>query len=147
MTIHRETSLVGPEDNAISQLDNGQLTEIQRSVAISGKKVDEIFWMGGSLLYWAASRKRIDVAEWLLAEGADPNGIHLGMTPLCAAISSESVAMVKLLVKFGADPDLGPASGITPRGVAKWAGNAEIIAALVPVVPPENLIRESKQED
>jgi len=133
ITVQRETSLVGPEDNAISLLRNGaQLTEIQKSVENSGKNVDEISWMVGSLLYWAADDERIDVAEWLLNEGTNPNGIRPSMTPLRPAILNEDIAMVKLLVKFGADPDLDPGSGVTPRVLAESDGNAEIIAALPP---------------
>lgn len=132
ITIQHETSLVGAEDEVIHLLSrDASLTEIQRSVETSGKTVDEISFMGGSLLYWAAEEGRLDVAEWLLAEeGADPNGIHPAWQPLRVAVLGDDVAMVKLLVKFGADPDIDSGSGLTPRTIAKNGNHAEIIVAL-----------------
>jgi hypothetical protein len=132
--IQYEQKLVGPEERAIQLLSEGRpLQEIKNAVQASGKAVDEISWWDGSLLYWAVDKKRLDVAEWLLAEGASPNGTHPSEAPLRAAIVREHVPMVELLIKAGADPDLpaqaGPVS-TTPRDLAEAGGNPDVMAAL-----------------
>lgn len=131
VTVHQE--LVGPDDRAISLLDKGaSLTEIQRAVAESGKHVDQISWLGGSLLYHAVAERRTDVAKWLLAKGASPDGVDHSVLPLGRAIFNEDVGMVRLLVESGADPDIDMTFGLgeTPREIAKSIGNAEILSAL-----------------
>jgi ankyrin repeat protein len=131
--VHGERHLVGPGEEAIKLLLWGEpLREIQKAVAESGKRVDDIHWMDESLLCWAADQERLDVAEWLLRKGANPNGIEHGESPLAAAIVRNNVPMLKLLLKWGADPDLRLPIGITPRSMAESEGNPEIIAALPP---------------
>ena len=111
-------TLVGPpEEKAVTLLDRRRpLEEIQKAVAESGKGVDDIrSW--GSLLYCAADNQRMDVAEWLLAKGANPNGIdpahsrsprgsHWSDTgvPLEAAIHRRDLPMARLLLKIGGGP-------------------------------------------
>ncbi len=137
LSVHvgRQAHFVGPDDAAVSLLLSGApLAEIQKAVAGSGKGVDDIQWMGQSLLCWAADKKRIDVAEWLLANGANPNGIEHGEAPLVSAIENNDVPMVKLLLKWGADPDLRIPIGetgidMTPRWIASRS-HPEITAAL-----------------
>lgn len=137
INIHHEVKLVGPEEPALVLLNEGRsLDEIKEAFDKSGKHIDEIVWWGGCLLYWAADRKRLDVAEWLLSKGANPNGADPASTPLGAAIVREDVSMVKLLIKAGADPDLRSPSGITPRDIATTDGIPGILAALPPVKKP-----------
>lgn len=134
IAFHSEQKLVRADEPAVELLNEARpLEEIKQEIQKSGKHVDAISWLEGSLLYWAAKKRRLDVAQWLLSKGANPNGIDLGMPPLQPAIVNQDLAMVKLLLMSSADPDLGPASGVTPRGIAKSVGNPEIIAALPPV--------------
>ncbi len=132
ISIQRETSLVGPDDRAIQIVSHGTLAEIQQEVKRSGKKPDEMYFLAGSLLYWAVKHERIDVAKWLLAEGSDPNG-HRGAPPLEPAIRNRDLAMVRLLLKHGANPDL--VSGILLRDVAQVNDREEILAALTEASP------------
>ncbi|MCK4873018.1 MAG: ankyrin repeat domain-containing protein [Phycisphaerales bacterium] len=133
VTVTVEHSLVGPADRAFSLLNHGvPFEEIKASVLASGKHVDEITWMNSSLLSRAAVKGRVDVATWLLEQGADPDGISPSTSPLCYAIQHENVAMVSLLLEHGADPDLDMGEGAsTPRWLAiHFVKNQEIIDLL-----------------
>ncbi|MGB2753929.1 MAG: ankyrin repeat domain-containing protein [Phycisphaerae bacterium] len=125
--------LVGPEDEAMSLLLSGaSLQEIKDAVERSGKNVDEIRNYGCSLLFWAVSKNREDVAKWLLAEGANPNGVSQSASPLENAICRQNLTMVRLLLANGADPDADTGGGLTPRKIAEREGNPEILSALPP---------------
>jgi len=139
-SVRVERNLVGPEDKAMELLWQGAtLDEIKGAVQKSGKHVDQISALGGSLLFWAASKGRLDVARWLLEQGADPDGIHPGSRPLKTAVLGEKVAMVRLLVSHGADPDLKTdIAGATIRQLAEQEANPEIVAALPVEEEPES---------
>jgi len=133
-----DRQLVGPGDEAMNLLLQGApLDQIQAAVRRSGKHVDQITHLGGTLLFYATAEKRIDVAQWLLKEGANPNGVWNGFggAPLAEAISKQDVAMVRLLLAGGADPDLEMTGGTTPRKYAQSLDNPDILAALPPERP------------
>jgi len=119
VNIHVETHLVDAGDKVFGLLDHQPLEEIKKAVESSGKGVDEATMYSGTYLYWAASAKRIDVAKWLLEKGANPNGVDPAMTPLRAAVMKNDLLMVKLLVQAGANPDIDPGDGLTPRRMAE----------------------------
>lgn len=126
-----EHRLSGPDHESIHLLLQGAtLEDIQTSVTRSGIPVDSIAWNGRSLLYYAAREQRLDIVEWLLEAGANPDGIDSGLTPLSAAINRGNLPLVKLLISAGANPDLRSPLGITPRMLAKTEGNPAIIEAL-----------------
>ena len=127
-----ERTLVGPDNEVIKMLSRpSSLEEIKKAIEQSGQHVDDISWRGGSLLYHAARKQRIDVAEWLLSSGANPNGIDPAMTPLETAIARNDASMVRLLVKSGTDPDLRLPDGMTARFTAEVLGDPEVMAALL----------------
>ncbi len=133
VTVNRR--LVGPDDEAMDLLaQDAPLGQIQLAVRRSRKHVDQMSYLGGTLLYCAVEERRIDVASWLLTEGADPNGTYHGVggVPLEKAIRQGDTAMVRLLIDAGADPDLEMPYGVTPRLRAKKIGNTEILAILPP---------------
>lgn len=59
----------------------------------------------------AAGYEHLEAAEALLANGANPNAIARGLTPLTQA---ESVEMINLLLKYGADPNIPDGDGDLP---------------------------------
>jgi hypothetical protein len=67
------------------------------------------------------SPESLEVAEMLLANGADPNATpshplefeFLGMTPLHLAVTRQNLALIKLLMANGADPGRTTAQGKT----------------------------------
>jgi ankyrin repeat protein len=65
--------------------------------------------------------------NWLLAHGADPNAIHprYGQSALHAAIQSKrSAAVMRALLKHGADVNVKTVDGKTAMQLARAAGAA-----------------------
>jgi ankyrin repeat protein len=129
LRVTRTTSLVGPGEPAMELLfQKAPLDSIKAAVAASGKKLDEIGWLGDTLLTVAVTEDRVDVVAWLLEDGADPNGAEGAMPPLTRAIYGELPEMVELLLQFGADPDHARQEhALTPRQQARVIRNQEII--------------------
>lgn len=92
-----------------------------------------------SLLVLAIKGRHIDVCESLLKQGADANRMGSSyLQPLQAAVMTGRLDFVKLLLAYGADPNLAPASlqgeGDTkkwPLGIAAARGYMEISKTLV----------------
>lgn len=128
--IERSHELTGPPDEQVwSMVNSGaSLDSIQAEITKTGKDVDDFVWIGGTLLSRSVELNRHDLAEWLLLNGADPNGNGFTPTPLWIAVSmTEDVRMVRLLVDNGADADVDLGDDLTLLDVAKDKDNAEII--------------------
>lgn len=71
---------------------------------------------GFSGLYWVCLRGHLRAAQWLLSQGAEPNGDNSGRLPgtLLAAVSSRSPEVVRLLIAAGADVNAQDAQYDTP---------------------------------
>jgi ankyrin repeat protein len=88
-------------------------------------------------LILAIENDRSEIAEMLLAAGADPNAqtsvhhgrdyVYGGDTPLHEAVSSGSAKLVKLLLNYGADPDIQDAGNETPLETAKRRGRGHLV--------------------
>ncbi len=133
ITVERKLVEAGIPDAIMLVYEGAPLEDIKAAVEKGGRYPGEIASStSGSLLFQAVSKRRIDVARWLIDEGVNPNGVHAGM-PLVTAIRRQDIAMVKLLIAAGADPDINMGYGsITPRTEAESAGNPEILALLPP---------------
>src|SRR5215213_7160505 len=76
-----------------------------------------------TVLAWAANNGHIDIAKLLIAKGVDVNardGDGRGNSALICAVWSVDVPMVKLLIKNGADANVGNSTW-TPLMTAAWA--------------------------
>jgi ankyrin repeat protein len=76
-----------------------------------------------TVLAWAANNGHIDIAKLLIAKGVDANARDRdgrGNSALICAVWSVDVPMVRLLIKHGADPNVGN-SNWTPLMAAAWA--------------------------
>src|SRR6185369_16282912 len=89
---------------------------------------------GGDTPLIAAARVGFqDAAEWLLGQGAKVDGANrMGETPLIIAVQQRQVALVKVLLAAGANPDKpDSAAGLSARDYAKRDGRSrEIISAI-----------------
>ena len=101
-----EWELVEPPRPILLLHTGGTTDEIRDAVIRSGKPVDEISVLGGTLLAWAVAYERREVVEWLLQQGASPDGIHPSWRPLAGAMGNDDIEMIRLLMQHGADPDL-----------------------------------------
>ena len=80
-------------------------------------------------LYIGARNGHVDVVEWLLGRGADPNfRAERGGTPLYWATKQKHLAVVRALVAAGADPRIPDRYGRNAAQMA--AGSRELMKAL-----------------
>jgi len=82
-------------------------------------------WIGRTFLHLAAEKGSVEVAELLLAEGADLEAIELehGGTPLAAAARKGESGMVEFLLSKGADP--GKPAGAPWATARAWAARGD----------------------
>lgn len=86
--------------------------EIVKKLVNAGADVNQTQMNGEGALANAANNDNYEVAEYLLEKGADPNKIaYQGITPLAVA---ESSRMIKLLLAYGADPNIPDCDGDLP---------------------------------
>jgi hypothetical protein len=94
-----------------------------------------------SILNLSINLKKLKISEYLLSNGSNPNTIDLGgRTPLGIAVASNNLEMVKLLIKYGADPNkkiifknIGLADGVLPIDLAKNENRNAIVDYLAPL--------------
>ncbi|MBS1145314.1 MAG: Ankyrin repeat (3 copies) [Proteobacteria bacterium] len=76
-------------------------------------------------------REQILLVRELLLRGAGANTpTRDGMTPLLFAVRRGNLAMIKLLLSFGADPGLAEAQGITPLHLARVVKRGDLESVL-----------------
>ncbi len=110
----------------------GDLAEVRRLVA-SGTPVDaraeSESWLGSTALQRASARGHLDIAQWLLKAGADPNVANRrGYAPLHVAAS---LAVAAALLDAGADVNAHTADGDTPLMLAAHAGDVARVRLLL----------------
>jgi hypothetical protein len=101
-----------------------------------GADIDPVHADGSPFLA-AFTWRRFAVAEWLLGHGADVNRADAkGNTALWYAVKRRfDVALVELLVRFGADPDRRNPDGVSARELAtqnrqrKWLAVLDDVAS------------------
>lgn len=65
-------------------------------------------------------------ATYLLNQGADPNALHHGFTPLQIATGQGSTVLVSLLIEHGGDPSQETAAGLAPIWQAVYTNNYRV---------------------
>ena len=84
---------------------------------------------GYSALHFIAQDKQVDLAKYFLDKGADPNlkDIH-GNTPFMTAVhgSRFEKRILKMMLEYGANPDLGNNYGVTPRELYMTINNLDL---------------------
>jgi ankyrin repeat protein len=100
-----------------------------------GAKINSTDENGDTPLVYAVRKQDVSVVRLLLIDGANANCRNrFGMTPLIVAAGKmkkwPSVAVVKLLLQFGADTSAEDEDHENALAAAKYDGNPELIAVL-----------------
>ena len=96
-------------------------------------------------LTWAASRGNVDITETLLLADADPNIEDYQGNSILALVcgarmtSQRLLQVVKLLLRFGADPNAGLSTGLTPLTGACVRGRVRLAQCLLNAKAEVNL--------
>jgi hypothetical protein len=142
ITITEQYQPVRVAPPAIAMLDSAPLIDIQMEVEATGLHVDQIrtLW-GETILDAAAARGRADVVEWLVDQGADPDGKegHRG-GPLCSVVVFKDLRTLEVLLAAGADPDINESGAWSDRRTARSLAsqieeNEEVVALIERYVP------------
>ncbi|MBI4471208.1 MAG: ankyrin repeat domain-containing protein [Acidobacteria bacterium] len=116
-------------DAAMKGDKNAVKTLLQQKVDVNAAQGD-----GSTALHWAAYRDDVELAQLLIAAGANLNATtRLGeMTPLFMASKNGSAAMIDLLLKAGADPNsAATTTGTTPLMLAAASGKVDAVRTLI----------------
>jgi uncharacterized protein len=128
------TSLTSCISMVHRSVDRGDLGRVQEEVA-SGVSVEALDHRKKTPLLLAAEQGQYEIAEYLLAQGADVDATTIKdtgeVTPLRYAIDRKDFLMVKLFVENGADVNKANAQGWTPLMTAARVGDREIMAYLI----------------
>ena len=97
--------------------------------------INDVSHDGWTPLHLAVYFNRGDVAEYLIATGADVSAISnndLGFSPLHSALANRNAQLAKILLRKGADPHARQAEGgYTPLHYAAANGLAEMTSLLL----------------
>lgn len=110
--------------------------EILKMTLVHGADLKSINRYGGTALIPAAERGHVETVATLIAAGVDVDHVNrLGWTALLEAIilgngGPSHIAIVKLLLDAGADPNLADGDGVTPLTHASSRGYAEMVRLL-----------------
>jgi hypothetical protein len=122
-------------DDAFAAACRAQDLAMMQDLAAAGVNVREV--RGQSTLHAAAKAGQAPVIEFLLAHGADANGVEgiFKLTPLYAAVEGEGLKggdaeTVKMLLAHGARPEVAISTGMTPIRCANACGRPDLEAML-----------------
>ena len=95
---------------------NGEMPTVKALILKNKAQIDHIGW---TPLHYACAKGHLEVASFLIANGANVNSLSLGgTTPLMMAVQSGNELLVKLLLDKGADLKLRNAEGISAIDIA-----------------------------
>jgi ankyrin repeat protein len=95
---------------------NGDLPLVRTLVLKNKAQIDHISW---TPLHYACSKGHLEVAQFLIANGAKVDSLSLGgTTPLMMAVQSGNELLVKLLLDKGANLQLRNAEGASAIDIA-----------------------------
>jgi ankyrin repeat protein/Mg2+ and Co2+ transporter CorA len=114
---------------AIEEKKHDEAIAIIEQARAKAQPLDHLLRIG---LMRAAERGNIDIAEYLLKNGAKPDGAPGGrVSPLFKAIEKNHVGIVQLLLKFGGNVDAQDKQGRTALMTAAWKNHFHIMIELL----------------
>ncbi|XP_026852078.1 cyclin-dependent kinase 4 inhibitor B [Electrophorus electricus] len=113
------------KDKLATAAANGNV-ELVESLLLNGADVNGVNRFGRTPIQ-VMMMGSTPVARVLLAHGADPNVVdaHAGATPLHDAARTGFLDTVKILIQFGANPDVGDNNNYRPVDLAQQNGHQE----------------------
>jgi uncharacterized protein len=133
-TLVISAGLAGSAEDAhplVAATKAGDLRAVQRELQ-AHRNPNEAEADGTTALNWAIEQNRTDIAQALIAAGADVNASnHFSMTPLAVALTNGNSAMTEMLLKAGANPRVPVPELGTPLLAAAHMGNTNAIKALL----------------
>eukprot|EP00887_Chlorella_sp_A99_P005549 scaffold1.g5549.t1 len=135
--------------SAAAAASRGDLAAVRAIVARQPAQVHNDGYGGSSgytPLHYAAREGHADVAEFLLASGADINAATRsgGAAPLHRAAYTGRAGVVRLLLRHGADLSLQDADGQTAAHKAAAGGHQDVLAVLLAAAPGLEHVRDSR---
>ncbi len=95
---------------------NGNLPVVKGLVLQRKAQIDHVGW---TPLHYACARGHLDVAQFLIANGASIDSLSQGnTTPLMMAVQSGNEVLIKLLLDKGADLQLRNSQGLSAIDIA-----------------------------
>ena len=95
------------EEKLRAGAESGDLSAVRRLILNDKVNIDSTPMFGETPLSWACSRAHLDVINFLLENGANPNFVsHDGNTPLGKAAMSGNAQAVRMVCEVGGDPNL-----------------------------------------
>ncbi len=100
---------------------------------------------GSTALHWAAQRDNLEIADLLIAAGANAKAAsRYRITPLTLAGTNGDAAMIQRLLKAGADPNSASEEGQTALMTAALTGKADAIKILLTAGAKVNAVESYK---
>lgn len=93
--------------------------------------LEQVSWIGGTALGYAAMRPRGEILAMLLKAGADPNGGKRGTPPLVNAAGYGRTAHIERLLRAGAKVDAVDFRGISALIMAAHEGHRDALRTLL----------------
>ena len=94
----------------------GNLPVVKSLIQQRNARIDHIGW---TPLHYACSKGQLEVAQYLIANGAIVDSLSTGnTTPLMMAVQSGNEPLIKLLLDKGADIQLKNSQGLTAMDIA-----------------------------
>jgi ankyrin repeat protein len=134
--VYSESNLTPGESASSPGVDDEtrEIDRLRKMLVDSPDLIDRYDAQGGGNrpLINAATKDKAKVLDFLLAQGADVNGLNAGgKTPLYAAAEAGHKRMVERLLKAGADVNKGTSGGVTPLHAAVTAGHRQVTQTLI----------------
>jgi ankyrin repeat protein len=127
----------GAELNPFEAAAAGRMEQVRASLREHPALITAYSHDGFTLLHAAAFFGHQELAEFLLAQGADRNAVAKnrtfarGITPLHSALAGRHTALAEMLINKGADITAVDAEGNTPLHGAAFHGNAALVRLLL----------------
>jgi ankyrin repeat protein len=132
LLLARGATMEDHESRAFFAVIGGNKARME-AMRADGVNVNALAPHGYPLICIAAQGGHVDMAEFLISQGADVNAGHpqLGCTPLHGAAQEGKAEMARFLLSKGAKISATDMSGATPLHTAAWWGRADAAQVLI----------------